>query len=275
MIRLFIKILLLLLVSCAQIPTPDERQKIADQLALEHRWEKKDIETPEFTLRVYLPRNVGNKTDLTIYIEGDGLAWVTRNRISSDPTPVNPVGLKLMSVDPCAAKAYLARPCQYIQSAKCTAEYWTSGRFSEAVVVAMNDAIDQLKKNFSSEKIELVGYSGGAAIAVLVAARRTDVAKIFTIAGNLDHQRFTEIHRVSPLTNSLNPAAFADKTSHIPQYHLFSQTDRVIPPDIAISYRENMSDDRSIQLIELTEPGHSGRWEKVWRKLISSHKCPD
>ena len=36
---------------------------------------------------------------LTLYLEGDGRAWASRYRLSSDPTPVNPLALRLAAVD--------------------------------------------------------------------------------------------------------------------------------------------------------------------------------
>jgi hypothetical protein len=43
-------------------------------------------------------------------------------------------------------------------------------------------------------------------VASLVAARRHDVVRLVTVAGNLDHLAWTTLHGVSPLTGSLNPA---------------------------------------------------------------------
>ena len=51
--------------------------------------------------------------DLNIYLEGDGLAWVSRREPSRDPTPDNPIGLRLAAIDPAPNVIWLARPCQY------------------------------------------------------------------------------------------------------------------------------------------------------------------
>ena len=56
----------------------------------------------------------------------------------------------------------------------------------DKVVRVSKQAIDTLKQQFQSEEIVLVGYSGGGAIAALVAARRADVADLISVAGNLD-----------------------------------------------------------------------------------------
>lgn len=37
---------------------------------------------------------------LRVYIEGDRHAWLSRTRLCADPTPHNPVALKLALADP-------------------------------------------------------------------------------------------------------------------------------------------------------------------------------
>jgi hypothetical protein len=49
---------------------------------------------------------------LTVYIEGDGFAWLSRSQASYDPSPLNPVGLELALRHPLGESAYLARTCQ-------------------------------------------------------------------------------------------------------------------------------------------------------------------
>lgn len=66
--------------------------------------------------------------------------------------------------------------------------------------------MDALKQRFGATRLTLVGYSGGAAVAALLATRRNDVARLVTVDGNLDHRAWTAHHRVTPLTGSLNPA---------------------------------------------------------------------
>ncbi|WP_414683398.1 lipase family protein, partial [Methylophaga sp. UBA5088] len=141
---------------------------------------------------------------LTIYIEGDGLAWLNRRKISSDPTPVDPLVLKLAVHDKQAV--YLARPCQYVKSDRCDKKLWTSARFSTEVVESMNQAVTELKNQFQASSLRLIGYSGGGAIATLLAAERNDVDQLVTVTGNLDTTAWTEMQHISALTDSLNPA---------------------------------------------------------------------
>ncbi len=50
---------------------------------------------------------------MVVYIEGDGRAYVNRRTPSNDPTPGNPMALRLALADPSLRVLYLGRPCQY------------------------------------------------------------------------------------------------------------------------------------------------------------------
>lgn len=63
--------------------------------------------TDDFTLLTYLPPISGAVNTLTIHIEGDGLAWINSSTPSSDPTPTNPLALRLALLDT-APSVYLA-----------------------------------------------------------------------------------------------------------------------------------------------------------------------
>jgi PBP1b-binding outer membrane lipoprotein LpoB len=80
----------LLLSGCASVPLPQQRQNTANQLAANHSWHAKLIQASHFDLVSYQPKQHVKETLLTVYIEGDGLAWLTKNTVSPDPTPVNP-----------------------------------------------------------------------------------------------------------------------------------------------------------------------------------------
>ena len=64
---------------------------------------------------------------------------------------------------------YLARPCQYVEGTICSSYYWTVARFSSEVVEAEYEAI---KKIVGDNPVILIGFSGGAQIAGLVAVSR-------------------------------------------------------------------------------------------------------
>jgi len=215
---------------------------------------------------------VGGKNDLAnIYIEGDGRAWVSKNRPSLDPTPKNPVALKLAQLDNSENVIYLARPCQYtkmVDGSVCDKKYWTSHRFSSEVIEAMDSALDDIKQRHQITGFNLVGFSGGGNIAVLLAAERNDVLSIRTVAGNLNHKLQSEIHNVSPMPESLNAKDVANKISHIPQIHFVGGQDKIVPAQVAQSYKRGaQSDCVKIKVIEGVD--HTKGWESVWKSLLN------
>ena len=215
----------LLVVACAQsIPTGSDRLVHAQDIAQVGKMQMQRISTNDFDVLAFVRQGAPQKSDsqsiLTVYLEGDGHAWANRFTKSDDPTPLEPVALSLATQDPSANVAYLARPCQFVINTHydrgCNSEFWTSRRYSAKMIEASNQALDQLKNRYHATQLVLIGYSGGGAIALLVAAQRKDVAKIITVAGNLDTVAWTNIQQLDPLKGSLNPADSAIALEAIP-----------------------------------------------------------
>lgn len=261
-------LLALLLAGCALNPHADHEQ--AEAIAAPAHLAPHLRATPDFVLSTR--ERIGQAgADLTVYLEGDGLAWLSRSRPSPDPTPDDPVALRLAALDNAPNVAWIARPCQYTPLARnpeCRAFYWTKGRFSEAVVAATDSALTAIKQAAGAQRIHLVGYSGGGGLAVLVAARRSDVATLRTLAGNLDHRVFTSLHGVSPLDASLNPADFAARVAKIPQIHYIGENDKVIPETIALAYLRQMGKTRCAVLRTLPTLTHSEGWTSAWLEFV-------
>lgn len=192
------------------------------------------VTTTKFTIQTLQPQSVQGEL-LRVYIEGDGRAWITSHTISDDPTPIKSMAPGLAVDDPNPA-VYMARPCQYILGANCTHSVWTSARFSKEVIQAESEVLDSLKSHYGVQGFELVGYSGGGAVALLLAASRTDVKQVQTIAGNIDPKAWTELKHIAPLTGSLNPVDFADQLAKVPQRHFIGMNDTIVPPDVSKAY---------------------------------------
>lgn len=257
----------LLLGACASLSV-DDRIAQADDIAARHGFAKLEIETRHFPLRAFVgPQRRGGV--LHIYIEGDGFAWVTRNKPSQNPTPRDPVALKLAVLDPHDA-AYLARPCQYValERGSCQPRDWASARFSSEAIAAMDEAINQLKHQMGAAGVVLIGYSGGGAVAALVAARRADVAHLVTVAGNLDPVAWARWHSVPELSGSLNPRDVAARLANIRQTHFVGERDRIVPFDIYRSYRAAFPHDADISATLVPRADHACCWEQVWPALL-------
>ena len=261
-----------MLSACAMLSPLDYTEQ-ADKRASAAGWRKQQLATPHFELSGYVPNTKRPKRQLlTIYIEGDGRAWLSTYRISPDPTPRNPLALALALRHPSdQAAAYLARPCQYDNRARrppCRPEYWSGKRFAPEVIAAILAAVDQLKRRVGAERVVLIGYSGGGTVAALLAARRRDVAKLITVAGNLDHRVSSAHHAVSPLLGSLNPPDDWRALQGIPQRHLVGGRDRIVPPLVARAYQRRFPEGRRPPVRVLAGFDHHCCWAEHWPGLL-------
>lgn len=207
---------------------------------------------------------------LVVYIEGDGSAWRSRSRVSSDPTPDDPVALRLALRDPAPGVLYLARPCQYVSGkliASCDPALWTSARFSREVIDAMDHAITASKLS-PEERLTLVGYSGGGVVATLLASRRRDVDELVTVAAPLDIVAWTNYHQVSPLKDSLTPSEREPGYGTIREFHFHGGKDLVVPPVVIGRYRRQMSR-ANVHFVTVPEFQHRCCWTRDWPKLLS------
>lgn len=264
----------LLAAGCAAFSPQGSRYEAADRTAAVAGMQKSYFKAASFTLTAY-ERCAGPGDPLHIYIEGDGAAWLSRTRLSDDPTPKTPLVLELAALDPASNVAYLARPGQYAASRipGCDAAYWSDKRFSSEVIKAMNEALDVLRFHCRAEKINLIGYSGGAAIAVLLAARRGDIASLRTVAGNLDPEAVNRHHRVSPLTDLQNPMDEAEKLRNLPQRHFTGSRDTVVPSGIAQSFLKRTGNRHCGGITVVEEAAHASGWRKLWKELLAMPVC--
>lgn len=206
----------------------------------------------------------GDYPRLRIYIEGDGRAWATSRQPSTDPTPGDSMVAKFAAEDT-RPSVYLARPCQFVQTTECKKSLWTSKRFSPEVVSAYNSALDSLKVRYSANEFELVGYSGGAAIALLVAAQRSDVVGVQTIAGNIDTDAWVQLKGLTPMAGSDNPADYADQLKDLPQRHIIGARDKVVPAAVTHVYMTKVQSECA-EVVEVNADHHSG-YELPWKAL--------
>ncbi|MCX5678073.1 MAG: alpha/beta hydrolase [Candidatus Omnitrophica bacterium] len=266
-------LILLMLVfasGCATMPEFMDRAYEAQKTARQAGFDKEYVKAPGFELMTY-QRFKKPSENIRIYIEGDGRAWETRSRLSDDPTPSDPIALGLAVVDSFDSVAYIARPGQFPapDSAGCDPTYWSQRRFAPEVVEAFDRTIDILKKKSGAKHVELVGYSGGAAIAVLVAARRGDVTALRTVAGNLNPKALCSYHHVSRLDGSMDPLDLAQKVAHIPQRHFVGSKDRIVPSSIAESFVKKEGDTNCESITIVDGAAHRDGWRERWKELLS------
>ncbi len=207
-----------------------------------------------------------NKESLHIYLDGDGTPWLTRHIVADDPTPRNPVMLKLMQLDE-QPSLYLGRPC-YIRTKHtkaCHSAIWTDKRYSQQVVSSMTAALRVYLKGAQHKKLFFFGHSGGGTLAILMAKEFPETVAIVTLAGNLDTGRWTTHHRFDNLSGSLNPAEMPPLPEHIPEFHYIGNNDTNILPDFVTARSHTR---KGIHITVLKNFDHSCCWQKIWPDVL-------
>ncbi|SAK60199.1 Alpha/beta hydrolase family protein [Caballeronia temeraria] len=272
--RLTIRLVLLsagIVAGCAA-PSPQTRLDDARALAARSGWEAVEFPGRRFTLSGFVPAGTPTQTKIaTVYFEGDGAAWQSPDTPSDDPTPIHPVALELALAQPGGTAAYVARPCQFrSQTAQpCDQRYWTNARYAPEVVEDMDHAVDMIERRMGASQVVLVGYSGGGALAALVAARRHDVALLVTVAANTDVAAWTRIERLRPLNGSLDPADFTASLIAVPQVHFVGTDDEVVPPSVARAFAAHFPASAPLRTIEIDGFDHACCWVQRWPTLIA------
>lgn len=164
-----------------------------------------------------------------VYIEGDGHAFNSSGRPTSDPTPRGTFVRDLAARDTAVNVVYIARPCQFIMSPACSRHDWTDGRFSVDVIDSVATAVKSVS---GARPVVLIGYSGGAMVSGLVITRHPEinVMRWITVAGVLNHGAWTAHFGDTPLTRSLDMAALPD----VPQLHYVGTRDCVVPMQLTM-----------------------------------------
>lgn len=257
--------LTLVLAACGGIP---DRQAIAIKAAEQSGFTRKIIPGGLFSLTTFRKQTGQDLALLVIYIEGDGLAFRRKGLLSSDPTPHSMLTLALAEKDPRPSVMYIARPCQYLPDdalKTCDPKYWSTHRYSEDVIAAIDGAINHAASGYKS--IALIGYSGGGTIAALIAARRSDVAWLVTIAANLDHKSWTHLHQITPLSGSLNAADFAESMQYVRQLHLTGERDKVVPFEVTQAFLNRMTNHSRVTVKTVPKFDHECCWARDWPEL--------
>ena len=261
------------LAACAMTSNLHMRSEVADRIASPAWMIERQIPAAPFSLTAY-ERIHKRHAPANVYIEGDGLAWLSRTQISQDPTPKNPVSLHLASKDMAKNVIYLARPCQYSgmleRDTPCEPTYWTNQRYAPTVVESYNTALNEIRRRYNIKGFNLIGFSGGGTISALLAANRDDVLSFRTIAGNLDHRAHSDYHNVSYLEGSLNPRDFSGKLKYVPQIHYIGGQDQIVPPTVLHSYLQAIGESNCVGYEFIQEADHEEGWVNKWPELLAN-----
>ncbi|WP_122581047.1 alpha/beta hydrolase [Pseudomonas viridiflava] len=259
----FFQALMALLIGALIAGCQSPRQAL-QQLADEHGRQLQILPGQPFGLAALLPNHVPSASRLRVYLEGDGHAWATATQPSLDPSPRKLLVPRLAIDDP-TPNAYLARPCQFVTSPGCKTALWTDQRFSQDVVTRLSQALDLLKQRYGNLSFELIGYSGGAALALLLAAQRDDVTQVQTLAGNISPRLWAHTQHLTPLAGSLDPLDYPRRLAGIPQRHFSGTLDEVVPTALAQAYRERLRSGVCNRVVVVEGVSHEAGWDRVWR----------
>ena len=209
---------------------------------------------------------------LTIYIEGDGASWLFKTIPPRNPTPDQSLVVALAASDSNPYILYLARPCQFIdvQTIKeCDESLWTDGRFSTQVITLFNQAIDEIVRSMPPLRLNLVGHSGGGTLATLIAAQRSDVNCLVTLASPLDLSAWTQALAIAPLLKSKNPAEPNANLKQIRQTHYLGENDRIVTKESIGRYRNFPP---QTEFITISGFDHRKFWVEHW-PMLQQQSC--
>lgn len=260
-----------LLVGCV---SADPRQQ-ANEIAARSGLLSNNLQNGPFLIATW-SRIVPPVNSLRVYIEGDGFAWKSRTQASDDPTPRKPTGLMLAAADKSDNVLYLARPCQFIGPplpVSCSVSWWTNKRFSPEVIDAMDNVLSQVVTRYPGVKLELVGYSGGGNIAALLAARRTDVRSLRTVAGNLDVAYVNALHHVTAMPDAVSAIDSASALHTLPQIHFSGDADKTVPPTVARRFQRAVGG-HCTQIDVVSGMAHGSDWAAIWPQLLAKALTP-
>jgi hypothetical protein len=246
--------------SCAATPS-----KIREDLALKSSpigFSEKIYQTNNFKI-FSLQKLTENNSPINIFIEGDGRAWLSKRVVSPNPTPRNLLLANMALKDSARNIMYFARPCQFVDDDKCEKKYWTTERFSKPVIKSYEEILAQ----FKNRDINFIGYSGGAAVAILLASKMDNIKSIKTIAGNLDYNAFTKYHKVDSLNDEMDIDSAIAKISAISQVHYMGGNDEVVKKEVFESFKnkiENFKENpKHIKFITIPDATHTKGWEEI------------
>lgn len=255
-VKLTATLLISLILTACSSQTAQQRYSQAEQLATQGQLTQLAVNT---RLPIKAWGRIANNEPVHVYIEGDGHAWRNGHRPSLDPTPHNPVGLKLAASDTHPSVLYLGRPCQYqVDNTRgCHFSVWTERRFAET-----SDIKAALQQLINEQEVILIGFSGGANIAIQLATQLPQVTGLVTVAGNLDSATFNQYHRLAKEQFGQNKSLIK-QLAKLPQLHYTGGKDNIIPPKLT---RLQLTDANSncTQITEVPSANHHGPWRIDW-----------
>ena len=202
-------------------------------------------------------KNIQPQSRVRIYIDGNA----DKNE-KNEARIQNPIALKLAKKDKYPHIIYMARPCFFSEDTVCSSAVWSEGQYMPEVIDEMKIVLDKLQKKYKLSEVEIVGYDGGAAIALLLASRvKTMKIDVITVAGIVDTQQSALLADIELNEHSLNPAKEPLSMSTIKQIHYVGLKDKTVSPIITRDFLKRLPNPYSIQMKALPNADHDN-WDR-------------
>ena len=160
---------------------------------------------------------------------------------------------------------YVARPCQWVNDKICSQkpQIYKEARFHPEIMKEMQELTEYLIRKHHAPSVTLIGYDGGAVIALNMASRvQTD--KVITIAGITDilaYNTYHDLPEVDP-DDIDNPADNLALLEQIPQVHYVGKDDNITPRRLVERFVARMKNPKSAVVKVVPSTGHTD-WEGV------------
>ncbi|USO01749.1 MAG: hypothetical protein H6849_01760 [Alphaproteobacteria bacterium] len=258
----------MMLTACCSRFDLDRRHSAFNTLVKHHHLLCDDITAGGFVLRTAFRE--GSTDTLRVYIEGDGFGWKNAYEPSTNPTPISPVSLHIALANDIGSWVYLARPCQYTMKPAhaCTTDMWTTHIYSAQVIAAISAVIDHYKKRFHPKHLELIGYSGGGTLALLIKAHRTDISTVTTIASNIDVAAWTQSLGLTPLNQGLDPRNYHQKLCGGSYHFVWGGQDSTVSQKVFQPFVRRLSQCADVTQETYAENTHSHGWNNITIKKL-------
>ena len=92
---------------------------------------------------------------------------------------------------------------------------------------------------------------------------------LVTVAGNLDHKRWTDFNEIDPLIGSLNPVDYSKALESVPQIHLIGERDHVVPGSVLTSYLSRLKSLDNVQSYILVGADHTCCWSLALASVLN------
>ena len=213
----------------------------------------KQIETEYLTFAVWEKETIEAGKPLRIYLEGDG-----------EPNPNAKIALYYAEQDSTPNVIYMGRPCQWTNDKICQSkpEIYREQRFHPELIREIEEVILYLKNKHKAPSVELVGYDGGATIALDLASQMNDVNRVITIAGILDTNAYTRQNNLPEMSDAQNPADKLTVLAEIPQIHYVGGKDEITPRRSAERFVAKMHQPKSAVVKSVPDIGHTD-WKGI------------